>query len=187
MYFFNYFMDLEKSPQEILKDKWYTTNLENIDSILGMSPINNYSAFEETIKTTKNFGRKNRKMENNVYTNLSTNEVKNIQKEIRKQINLLTKGVKLNRYFDEYNNFTGLNDSYLFNSDTITKSIRKNKSTNLFMIDKSKLPASFRQTFETASGEAVNNLAIYENVINNINDTQTINNIIDENAIDMEN
>ena len=64
---------------------------------------------------------------------------------------------------------------------------RKNKSTNLFTVDKSKLPASFRQTFETASGEAVNNLALIENAINNANSTQVVNDIINDNAIDMEN
>ena len=31
MYFFNYFMDLNKAPEDVMKDRWYTTNLENID------------------------------------------------------------------------------------------------------------------------------------------------------------
>ena len=64
--------------------------------------------------------------------------------------------------------------------NTISKAIRKNKSTNLFTVDKSKLPASFRQTFETASGEAVNNLALIENAINNVNSTQVVNDIIND-------
>lgn len=187
MYFFNYFMDLNKSPEDVMKDRWYTTNLENIDSVLGMSPINSYSPLEQTIKNTPKFGRKNRNIENNVYTNLSTNEVKKVQSELRKQIDLLAKGVKTNNYFNSYNEFTGINDGYLYNMNTISKAVRKNKSTNLFTVDKSKLPASFRQTFETASGEAVNNLALIENAINNANRTQVVNDIINDNAIDMEN
>ena len=187
MYFFNYFMDLNKSPEDVMKDRWYTTNLENIDSILGMSPINSYSPLEETIKNTPKFGRRNKTTEHNIYTNLSTNEVKKVQSELRKQIDLLAKGVKMNKHFKSYNDFTGINDGYLYDTTTIMKAVRKNKSTNLFTVDKSKLPASFRQTFETASGEAVNNLALIENAINNANSTQIVNDIINDNAIDMEN
>ena len=187
MYFFNYFMDLNKAPEDVMKDRWYTTNLENIDSVLGMSPINSYSPLEETIKNTPRFGRRNKNIENNIYTNLSTNEVKKVQQELRKQIDLLAKGVKTNNYFNSYNDFTGMNDNYLYNTSTIAKAVRKNKSTNLFTIDKSKLPASFRQTFETASGDMVNGLMIVDIVEQNLNKTQTINNMIDENAIDKEN
>jgi hypothetical protein len=180
-------MDLNKAPEDVMKDRWYTTNLENIDSVLGMSPINSYSPLEETIKNTPKFGRRNRNIENNVYTNLSTNEVKKVQQELRKQIDLLTKGVKNNNYFNSYNEFTGINDGYLYNMNTISKAIRKNKSTNLFTVDKSKLPASFRQPFETASGDMVNGLMIVDIVEQNLNKTQTINNMVDENAIDKEN
>lgn len=187
MYFFNYFMDLNKAPEDVMKDRWYTTNLENIDSILGMSPINSYSPLEETIKNIPKFGRRNKNIENNVYTNLSTNEVKKVQSELRKQIDLLAKGVKTNKYFNSYNEFTGANDGYIYNMNTISKAIRKNKSTNLFTVDKSKLPASFRQTFETASGDMVNGLMIVDIVEQNLNKTQTINNMVDENAIDKEN
>ena len=187
MYFFNYFMDLNKSPEDVMKDRWYTTNLENIDSVLGMSPINSYSVLEETVKNTPKFGRKNRNIEKNVYTNLSVTDTTKIQNELKKQIDLLAKGVKMNNYFKSYNDFTGINDGYLYNTTTIMKAVRKNKSTNLFTVDKSKLPASFRQTFETASGEAVNNLALIENAINNANSTQVVNDIINDNAIDMEN
>ena len=42
MYFFNYFMDLNKAPEDIMKDRWYTTNLENIDSVLGMCYLQHY-------------------------------------------------------------------------------------------------------------------------------------------------
>ena len=184
MYFFNYFMDLNKAPEDIMKDRWYTTNLENIDSVLGMTPINSYSTLEETIKNTPRFGRRNKNIENNIYTNLSTNEVKKVQQELRKQIDLLAKGVKTNNYFNSYNEFTGINDGYIYNMNTISKAIRKNKSTNLFTVDKSKLPASFRQTFETASGEATNTLALIDNVVGNMNDTQVM---INEDAIGMEN
>ena len=188
MYFFNYFMDLNKAPEDVMKDRWYTTNLENMDSVLGMSPINGYSPLETTIKNTPRFGRgKNKQMEANVYTNLSSRDVFKIQKEINRQVEALAKGVKMDNYFNNYNNFTGSFDGYLYNTSTITKAIRKNKSTNLFTVDKSKLPASFRQTFETASGEAVNNLALIENAINNANSTQVVNDIINDNAIDMEN
>ena len=160
------------------------TNLENIDSVLGMTPINSYSPLEETIKNTSRFGRRNKNIENNIYTNLSTNEVKKVQQELRKQIDLLAKGVKTNNYFNSYNEFTGINDGYIYNMNTISKAIRKNKSTNLFTVDKSKLPASFRQTFETASGEAINTLALIDNVVGNMNDTQVM---INEDAIGMEN
>jgi hypothetical protein len=180
-------MDLNKAPEDVMKDRWYTTNLENIDSVLGMSPINSYSPLEETIKNTPKFGRRNRNIENNVYTNLSTNEVKKVQSEIRKQIDLLANGVKMNNYFNSYNEFTGANDGYLYNMNTISKAIRKNKSTNLFTVDKSKLPASFRQPFETASGDMVNGLMIVDIVEQNLNKTQTINNMVDENAIEKEN
>ena len=178
MYFFNYFMDLNKSPEDVMKDRWYTTNLENIDNVLGMSPINTYSALETTKKNISKFGRRKVAAENNVYTNISTTDAHKIQREIRKEIEMLAKGVKMPKYFNEYNCFTGINDSYLYNMNTISKAVRKNKSTNLFTIDKSKLPASFRQTFETASGEAVNNLALIENAINNVNSTQVVNDII---------
>lgn len=188
MYFFNYFMDLNKAPEDVMKDRWYTTNLENIDSVLGMSPINGYSPLETTIKNTPRFGRgKNKQMEANVYTNLSSRDVFKIQKEINRQVEALAKGVKMDNYFNNYNNFTGSFDGYLYNTNTITKAIRKNKSTNLFTVDKSKLPASFRQTFETASGDMVNGLMIVDIVEQNLNKTQTINNMVDENAIDKEN
>jgi hypothetical protein len=180
-------MDLNKSPEDVMKDRWYTTNLENIDSILGMSPINSYSPLEETIKNTPKFGRRNKTTEHNIYTNLSTNEAKKVQSELRKQIELLAKGVKMNNYFKSYNDFTGINDGYLYDTTTIMKAVRKNKSTNLFTVDKSKLPASFRQPFETASGDMVNGLMIVDIVEQNLNKTQTINNMVDENAIDKEN
>ena len=186
MYFFNYFMDLNKAPEDIMKDRWYTTNLENIDSVLGMTPINSYSPLEETIKNTPRFGRRNKNIENNIYTNLSTNEVKKVQQELRKQIDLLAKGVKTNNYFNSYNEFTGINDGYIYNMNTISKAIRKNKSTNLFTVDKSKLPASFKQSFEIGNGDMVNGTAFIENVVENVNVTQTINNVVDENAMDME-
>lgn len=188
MYFFNYFMDLNKSPEDVVKDRWYTTNLENMDSVLGMTPINGYSPLEETIKNTPRFGRgKNKQIERNVYTNLSSTDVRKLQKEINRQVELLSKGVRMNNYFNSYNNFTGDFDSFLYDKNTILKAIRKNKSTNLFTIDKSKLPASFRQTFETANGDMVNGLMIVDIVEQNLNKTQTINNMVDENAIDKEN
>ena len=107
-----------------------------------------------------------------------------MQQGLRKQIDLLAKGVKTNNYFNSYNEFTGIDDGYIYNMNTISKAIRKNKSTNLFTVDKSKLPASFRQTFETASGEATNTLALIDNVVGNMNDTQVM---INEDAIGMEN
>ena len=186
MYFFNYFMDLDKSPEEVVKDKWYTTNLENIDSVLGMSPINSNSPLEIYIKNARTMGKK-KNYEQSVYTNLSGTDVRKIQREINKQIEIMSKGGSPNNYFYSYNNFTGNSDGYLYNMNTITKAIKKNKSTNLFTVDKSKLPASFRQTFETVNGDTVNNLALIENAINNANSTQVVNDIINDNAIDMEN
>lgn len=186
MYFFNYFMDLTKSPEGIMKDRWYTTNLENIDNVLGMSPINTYSALETTKKNISKFGRRKVAAENNVYTNISTTDAHKIQREIRKEIEMLAKGVKMPKYFNEYNCFTGINDSYLYNMNTISKAVRKNKSTNLFTVDKSKLPASFRQSYELNNGEVINELVLFENVISDVNTTQVVNNIIDENAVEME-
>ena len=187
MYFFNYFMDLEKSPENMMKDKWITTNLENIDSVLGMSPINNYSSLNETVKNTKRIGRKNQLTEGNVFSPLGDTDINKIKNEINRQIDMLAKGVKVNDYFKSYNNFIGGFDMYSYNMNTISKAIRKNKSTNLFTIDKSKLPASFSQSFETANGDTVNNLALLENVVKELNDTQVINTVIDEDAINMEN
>ena len=108
------------------------------------------------------------------------------EKEIKQQIEQIAKGPKMKKYFNSYNDFTGEYDPYLFNINTLTKAIRKDKSTNLFTIDKSKLPGSIRQTYETISGDMVNNLALIENVIEDINSTQITDNIIDENAMDME-
>ena len=187
MYFFNYFMELEKTPEEVMKNKWFTTNLENIDSVLGMSPINNYSSLNETVKNTRSLGRRNSLMEENVYMNLSVNDYKKIQNEINRKIDALAKGVKVDNHFKTYNSFVGGFDMYSYDMSTISKAIRKNKSTNLFTIDKSKLPASFSQSFETANGDTVNSLVILEDVIKNMNDTQVINTVIDEDAINMEN
>lgn len=186
MYFFNYFMNLNKAPIETIQDKWYTTNFKNIDSVLGMSPINSYSPLETTIQSTNRFGQKNKKESLNNSINLTSQEAYKIQKEIKQQIEQIAKGPKMKKYFNSYNDFTGEYDPYLFNINTLTKAIRKDKSTNLFTIDKSKLPGSIRQTYETISGDMVNNLALIENVIEDINSTQITDNIIDENAMDME-
>lgn len=186
MYFFNYFMDLEKSPEDVMKDRWYTTNLENIDSILGMSPVNSNSPLEMYVKNAKFKGKKN-DYEKSVYTNLSGTDVKKIQREINKQLDMMSKNGGVNKYFYNYNNFTGSSDGYLYNTSTLTKAIKKNKSTNLFTVDKSKLPASFRQSFPTENGEMIEGTAFIQNVVENTNVTQTITEIIDNDAIDMEN
>lgn len=195
MYFFDYFMDLNKSPEEVMKDRWYTTNLENIDSILGMSPINptpdikindNSILNKHTQSVKMGKDKYNRGTEKNVYINLSGTEVNKIKKEINKEIEKIGQGTRTNFYFQSYNNFSGKNNGYMFTTDMITKAIRKNKSTNLFTVDKSKLPASFRQSFETGDGDMVTGTAFIQNVVENANTTQTINNVADENAMDME-